>query len=181
MSEGTKSRLPVWLIVSLLANALLIGVLIGGGLGQRKAGPPVVRIGGEDALMRGIDRAVPADQRRLVRLAFRRAFTDSRQERIRVREARQALTGLLAAEDYQAAKVQEGFAELRTAEAAMKGRMHDVLAEQLGALSVEQRRSILSDFNRPRGGRGQGREEGIKQGRGDRSSPPKPFRDREKD
>ena len=36
MSEDTKSRLPIWLIVSLMANALLIGLIIGGGLGQRK-------------------------------------------------------------------------------------------------------------------------------------------------
>ena len=39
MSEASKSRLPLWLIVSLLVNALLIGLLIGGGLGQRKGGP----------------------------------------------------------------------------------------------------------------------------------------------
>ncbi len=174
MSEGTKSRLPIWLIVSLLANALLIGVLIGGGLGQRKAGPPVVQqAGGEEALMRGIDRAVPNDQRRAVRQAFRRAFADSRQERIRVRDARQALARLFAAENYDAAEVQAAFAELRDADAAMKARMHDVLAEHLGALSVEQRRALLRDYNRSNGARGRPR--------GDRPPPPRPFRDRERD
>ena len=173
MSEGTKSRLPVWLIVSLMANALLIGVLIGGGLGQRKAGPPVVQAGGEEALMRGIDRAVPDDQRRAVRQAFRRAFADTRRERVRVRDARQALGRLFAAEDYDAVKVKAGFAELREADAAMKARMHDVLAEQLGTLSVEERRALLRDFNRPRAARGQAR--------GDRPQPPRPFRDQDRD
>lgn len=148
MSDSRKSRLPIWLIVSLLANALLIGVLIGGGLGNRKAGPAVAVPGGEEMLMRGIDRAVPDEQRRAVRRAFRRAFVESRQERVQVRETRQRLATLLAAENYQASEVQSAFEDLRVAEAAMKARLHNVLAEQLGDLSPAQRQAILSDMNR---------------------------------
>ena len=46
MSEDTKSRLPIWLIVSLLANALLIGLIIGGGLGRGGSGSSAGGAGG---------------------------------------------------------------------------------------------------------------------------------------
>jgi len=177
MSEARKSRLPIWLIVSLLANALLIGLLIGGGLGQRKAGPPAGLPGGEEALIRGIDRSVPEDQRRAVRQTFRRAFEDSRSERVAVREARQHLVQVLAADPYDPAAVQAGFADLRNAEARMKSRMQDVLAQQFGALTAEQRRAVMQDVNRRdrRQGRGQGR------GRGGNDRPPPPRGPRDRD
>ena len=156
MSETSKPRLPIWLIVSLMANALLIGLIIGGGLGQKRAGPPVGGGGSEQALMRGIDQSIPSDQRRAVRQAFRRAFADTRQERIKLRNARRDLGRLLAADPYDADAVAAGFAAMRDADAAMKARMHDVLAEQFGTLSAEQRRAIMRDFNqRARGLGGQ--------------------------
>lgn len=162
MSESSKLRLPIWLIVSLLANALLIGLLIGGGLGQKRAGPPVPGGGSEQALMRGLDQAVPSDQRRVVRQAFRRAFADTRDERLKLRDARRDLGRLLAADPYDAKAVAEGFQAMRDAEAAMKAGMHNVLAEQFGALSAEQRQALIRDFNRrsnrpgPGGRRGEG-------------------------
>ena len=106
MGEDTKSRLPIWLIVSLMANALLIGLIIGGGLGQRKSGPSPSIPGDERALIRGIDEAVPSDQRQTVRRAFRQAFEDSRSERRAVRDARRKLGTLLSADAYDAAEVQ---------------------------------------------------------------------------
>ncbi len=149
MSEGTTSRLPIWLIVSLMANALLIGLIIGGGLGQRKAGPAAgPAIGNEQTLMRGIDQAVSIDQRDEVRRAFRRAFADTRTERVRLQQARRDLGRLLSAADYDAAAVEAGFAELRAADDAMKARLHRVLTEQFGTLSAEQRRLIIRDFSR---------------------------------
>ena len=143
MSEQSTSRLPIWLIVSLIVNALLIGLNIGGGLGNRRAGPPAVVPGAEQALIRGIDRSIPAEQRDDIRQAFRRAFTDSRRERVEVRNAQRSLARLLAAEDYDAAAVQRGFADLREAEAAMKAKMHDVLSEKFGTLNAQQRRAII--------------------------------------
>ncbi len=148
MSEGPKSTLPVWLIVSLIVNALLIGLLIGGGLGQRKAGPPPAMQGGEQALMRGIDRTVPDDQRRALRRAFRRAFMETRDERLRVRDARQELANRLSADEYDAAAVQQAFKDLREADASMKAGLHDELAKQFGALTKEQRQAIIRDLNR---------------------------------
>ncbi|MCR9195723.1 MAG: periplasmic heavy metal sensor [Hyphomonas sp.] len=167
MSDAKTSKLPIWLVVSLIVNALLIGVLIGGGLGQRKAGPPPGGPGGsEQALIRGIERSLPDDQRQIVRRAFRQAFVESREQRIAVRDARQRLARLLAAETYDADAVRESFQKLREADAAMRAQMQDVLAEQFGTLTAEQRRAILEDLNRRSRRRG-GPEDG-------RRGPPPP-------
>jgi len=167
MSETSTSRLPIWLVVSLIVNALLIGLIIGGGLGQRKAGPPPGGgPGGEQALMRGIDRSLPDDEARLVRRAFREAFEDSREQRIRVHDARRRLATVLSAEPYDPAAAREGFQQLRDADAEMKAKVQDLLAEQFGKLTVEQRRAVIKDMNRR--GRGRGRPDG------DRRGPPPP-------
>lgn len=167
MSDAGKSKVPVWLVVSLIVNALLIGVLIGGGLGQRKAGPPPGGVGGgEQALIRGIDQSLPDDQRRIVRRAFRQAFAESREQRIAVRDARRRLGQLLAAETYDADAVRESFRALREADAAMRAQMQDVLAEQFGTLTAAQRRAIIEDLNRRSRRRG-GPD-------GDRRRPPPP-------
>lgn len=171
MSDSAKPRLPIWLIASLMANALLIGLFIGGGLGQKRAGPPVGGPGGEQALIRGIDQAVPEDQRQAVRQAFRRAFEDTRQERVKLRDAQTELSRRLSAEPYDAEAVREAFAEMRSADAVMKARLHDVLANQFGNLTAEQRRAVIEDFRRrPRGRPGR---------RGDGPPGPRPRRDRD--
>ncbi len=170
MSEHSKTRLPIWLIVSLMANALLIGLFIGGGIGNRKAQPNMQVAGDERALMRGLDRSLPTEQRREVRRAFRKAFSDSREERNDLRDARRELGRLLASESYDEAAVQAGFADMRAAEAAMKVSMHNTLSEQLGVLSAEQRQSLLRDLDRSDGAR--------RRGNGDRPrSGPGPDRD----
>ena len=162
MSDQSKPRLPIWLIVSLMANALLIGLMIGGGLGQRKAQPNMHVAGDERALMRGLDQSLPSEQRREVRRAFRKAFSDSRTEREALRDARRQIGRLLSADPYDEAAVQAGFADMRAAEAAMKARMHNILSEQLGVLDAEQRKSLMRDFNRSEGGprRGNGERRG---------------------
>ena len=167
MSEATKSRLPIWLIVSLMVNALLVGLIIGGGLGQKRSGSSPSIAGDERALIRGIDESVSSDQRQTVRRAFRRAFEDSRSERVAVGNIRRELGRALTDESYDAAEVQATFEKLRDAESAMKKRMHDVLAEQFGELSEDQRRAIVKDLNR-RGKRGGPR------GRDHRPPPPRP-------
>lgn len=169
MSETSAPKLPIWLVVSLIVNALLIGVIIGGGLGQRKSGPPPGGgPGAEQALIRGIDHSLPDDQRQAVRRTFRRAFAESRQQRIAVRDARRRLSELMAAEEYDAEAVRESFQQLREADAAMRAQIQDVLAEQFGMLTVEQRQAIIEDLNR-RGPR-QGRRDGDHR----RPPPPRP-------
>lgn len=172
MSEAPNSRLPIWLIASLMANALLVGLFIGGGFGQRKAGPSTSIGGGEQALIRGIEQALPDDQRQTVRRAFRRAFSDSRDQRILVRDARRKLGRVLSADPYDAEAVRDTFKDLRDADSNMRARMHDVLAEQFGALSMDQRRAIVEDLSRRESRRGRG-------DRGDRDRRPPPPRPRD--
>ena len=163
MSDNSTSKLPVWLVVSLIVNALLVGVIIGGGLGQRKAGPPPgSSAGSEQALMRGIDRSLPDDERRVVRRAFREAFEGSREERMRVNDSRRRLGELLSAETYDAEAVRENFRQLREADSAMRAKIQDVLAEQFGTLTLEQRRVVIKDLNqrRPRRRRPDGERRG---------------------
>ena len=176
MSEGTTSRLPIWLIVSLMANALLIGLIIGGGLGQRRAGPAAgPAIGSEQALMRGIDQAVSIEQRDQVRRAFRQGFANTRNERIRLRDARRQLGRLLSAQDYDAEAVEAAFSELRAADEAMTARLHAVLTEQFSTLTAEQRRLIIRDFSE-RNERDRLRDRRPRPG--DRPPPRRPFEDR---
>ena len=116
MSEQTTSKLPIWLVVSLIANALLIGVLIGGGLGHRKAGPPAGggdSGGNEQALMRGIDRSAAGRPEAPCAPRLPRGFCRiARRTCGRLREARQRLSQLLAAETYDAEAVQREFQTL---------------------------------------------------------------------
>jgi len=149
MAEETARKLPIWLILSLLVNALLIGVMIGGGLGNRKGDQPRgPRGGGEQALIRSIDRAIPDAERRQMRQALRQAYHKSGPEREAVQAARQALSESLGAEPYDVAKTKQAFEALRVADVRMKARIQDLVAEQVGALTLEQRKAIIQSLER---------------------------------
>ena len=146
MSEP-KSQRWTWLLVgSLMANALLVGLLIGGGLARQHQGPgPEPR--GEMAMARSIDRVVPDAQRAAVRGALRRAFSETRAERRDLRLARDELARQLANDTYDRDAVVAAFARMRAAEDQSKAALHEALASQLQALSPEQRRALLADMD----------------------------------
>jgi len=143
MTETKASRLPIWLVVSLIVNALLIGLIIGGGLGKRRDGPPPHPGGSEMEIARGMESVVEGEDRAAMRQALRAAFERSRGERRELRQARRDLSQLLGAEPYDREAVLAGFARLRTADSNMKAGLHDELAIQLEKLSAEQRRAML--------------------------------------
>ena len=143
-----QSKLSFWLVGSLLVNALLVGVLIGGGLHQRSAGGPPPAASGEMALVREMDSSLSGEDRRIVRRAMRTAFAETREQRTELRNARQNLVAVLAQEPYDSAAVRDGFARLREADELVKAGLHDALADQFGALTIEQRRAILERFER---------------------------------
>ena len=169
MTETPGSRLPIWLVVSLIVNALLIGLLIGGGLGKRNSGPSPHPGGGEMELARGIESVVEGEDRAAMRQALRAAFERSRGERRELRQARRDLGQLLGAEPYDREAVLAGFARMRAADGKMKAGLHDELAIQLEKLSVEQRRAMLrfveSNARQPR------RHDQRRRQRRDRPSP----------
>lgn len=158
MDEQTKTKLPIWLIISLVANALLIGLLIGGGLGQRQSQPPSFG-GSERAFAGSIDRVLSPEDRTQVRRAFRDAYRQTRAQRQEVRAARRDLAALIAADPYDEADVIAAFQALRAADSRAKAGLHDVLAAQLGDLTPEQRKAVLGNLERGerRGARRRGR------------------------
>lgn len=156
MSEQKPSRLPIWFVLSLVVNALLIGLMIGGGLGKRHSGGhdrPAA--GGEMHIARSLERVVSDEERAVLRTALREAFNETREQRRALRQARRELRDLLSQETYDREAVQAAFAKLRTAEGDVKVAMHDELAIQFEKLTTEQRRAVLRNIERgPRGREG---------------------------
>ena len=166
MSETPKRRLPVLLIGSVILNSLLFGLLIGGGLrAQGSTPPPPDR--GERALVRGLERSLPENERAAVRDAMREAYRATRGERRTLRQARRSLREALAADPYDKSSVEQAFQALRQAEAASTQGLHEELARQFERLSPEQRAALSRSMDRPprRGPRGEGRGERRSEGR----------------
>ncbi|MEM1087446.1 MAG: periplasmic heavy metal sensor [Pseudomonadota bacterium] len=163
MIEAPNRRSSIILLVSLILNGLLIGLLIGGGLRQDRPPPSPDR--GERALVRGLERSVPEDERSTVRDALRRAYGATRSERRALRVARRDLRVALAADPYNAETVAKSFEAVRQAEAAAKSGLHEELARQFERLSPEERAKILRNTDRPR-------RRGRPDRRGERSPPP---------
>lgn len=152
MTETVKRNLPIWLIASLILNAMLIGLLIGGTLFKKspQTGGPA---GGERAFIESINRVVANGDRREVRRAFRAAYQNSREARIAVREARQALAETIGADPYDETAVLAAFEKLRSDDNAAKAALHEALSVQLGSLTPDQRAAVLGNLQRG-GGRG---------------------------
>ncbi len=145
----TPSKLPLWLVASLIANALLIGLLIGGGL--KKSTTPTPQVSpNELQIARSIHDVLPEEARRSVRRQFQQALRATQPERREIRRLRRKLRRMLLAETYDQAAVAAIFAELRAADSAMRASLHEELIQQLGELSLEQRQSVLRDLGRDR-------------------------------
>lgn len=175
MTEKTSYRFPYWLVVSLIVNALLIGLLVGGGFGKRKAASgPSIMAGDERAIIRGLEVSLNSEERRVLRRSLRSAFEQTRSQRRELSVARLNLSKALQADPYDRDAVSAAFAQLRTADGNMKIGLQEELADQFAKLSVEERRAIIEDLaNRERRGR-LDRRRGPPRDRGDRRPPPPP-------
>ncbi|MEQ3744823.1 MAG: periplasmic heavy metal sensor [Henriciella sp.] len=169
MTEQTLSRFPYWLVISLIVNALLIGLLIGGGLGKRKSGGSSIIAGDERAIVRGLEQSLNDQDRRVLRRSLRSAFERTRDERRELRATRTLLSDALQADPYDRDAVSSAFARLRTADGNMKVGLQEELADQFAKLSVDQRRAIVRNLER----RGAYGRRGPRE-RGDRRPPPPP-------
>ncbi|MEM8615879.1 MAG: periplasmic heavy metal sensor [Pseudomonadota bacterium] len=144
MSALRQVQAPWGLIASLILNALLIGLLIGSALGQGPRQEPRAFIpGGDFEIVRGLERGAVADQRVEVRRALRQAYRATEDRRRRVAMARFELNRMLAADPYDALQTRKAFERLRAAEQAAKAGLHGALSDQFGALSLDERRSIV--------------------------------------
>ncbi|MEM5517862.1 periplasmic heavy metal sensor [Henriciella sp. AS95] len=170
------SPLTIALIVSLVANALLIGLVAGSILGKpdkRHRGPG--RANPDFMIARGIQSVVPDSERKQIRQAFRQAFADSRALIDEKREAQRRLREAMLQTPFDQEAVEQAFADIRAADIVLNERFQASLTEALADLDESEREALgawLEDmderFDRRRTRRGE---------RDGQREPPPPARD----
>ncbi|WP_018147565.1 periplasmic heavy metal sensor [Henriciella marina] len=174
MSDRKRlSSLSIALIVSLVANALLIGFLVGGQLGERdhrRHGPR----GADHMIARGIQSIVPDDEREGIRDAFRDAFRSASGSWREKRQARDDLVAALSSSPFDPAAVDNAFLAMRTADARLNETFQTALSDQIAALSPEQRAELVAWLEEVEARRAEARAERPERrgGREDRDGPP---------
>lgn len=168
MSDGTSppaSGRGWWIWASLLLNALLIGLIIGGLLnargGEQDPRGPVpaeagVRFAAEPELVDGILSKLEGRERRLARRDMRRAWISTREGRSDYGEAARELRSLLDAEPFDADAVAVTLRKMREAELEVRLRLETQILSLLNRLNVEDRNELVERFTtgeRRRGGR----------------------------
>lgn len=136
-------RARLWLILSLALNALLVGVVIGGGwmVAHQRGRPPAVK------LRAAGDGLSPAQQPR-----FRTLLADTRSAgRPLLREARAARADAamaLVAPSYDATALAQALARARTADLALRQQREEAVARFAATLSVDDRRALAAGLRR---------------------------------
>ncbi len=149
MSEHIKPRIPYWLLISLIINALLIGFILGGGIGKERGDRPNGPRGGSElAIARALEASLTEQDRTALRQALRASFRASRDERLALRKARQSLIEALAADDYDIEAVKSAFEAIRLADGDVKSDLQDELARQFEKLPAAQRKAIVSSIGK---------------------------------
>lgn len=147
MSEAPRPSLPVLLIVSLMANMLLVGLIAGSALARRDApDPPSAHA--QIRLPEGMQQSASPEDRRAVRRAFTRAWMAARPLRAEQRAARRAVGEAILAEPYDAAALETAFERLRAADVALDAAIQAELARQLETLTSEQRLALAISLRR---------------------------------
>ena len=137
------SALTIALIVSLVANALLIGLVVGLHLGKPKPGERGPGRSNPDFMLaRSIQGVVPDEDREEIREAFREAFRESRDYIVAKREAQRRLRETMVQTPFDKAAVDQAFADIRAADAVLNKRFQASLSEQLSQLSAEEREAL---------------------------------------
>ena len=132
------------LFVSLALNLLLIGVIAGGAIAElghqkAKATEAVARAPNMRALMESLPPARAAEVRSHVVETWRSAQA----ERQAARQARLEIARVAGADLYNAAAAKAAFAKMRQVDAAVASRFHDVVADAMASMTVEERRAML--------------------------------------
>lgn len=170
-ASDTPRRWPLWLIVSLMANMILVGLLAGfllqAGPKGNPDGPPRERISWGER---------DDGTRQAMRQVFKEAFKASAEERMARVETRQQLAEAVIAEPYDADAVREAFRDLRSADDAVNEATHDAMVNLFASMSEEERQHMAQILRRGPGDhkpkRGPG--PGERGGPGDGPPPPPP-------
>lgn len=126
-------QVPFWLVISLMANMMLVGLL--GGLLLRPGAPkPVVEHSQERfAWVEKDGEGAP------VALVLRKAYQASESEREARVTARKALADAVARDPYDEKAVREAFTALRQADDSVNESTHEAMVQLFAALPVEER------------------------------------------
>ncbi|MEZ6001390.1 periplasmic heavy metal sensor [Hyphomonas sp.] len=142
-TSDTPRQWPLWLIVSLMANMILVGLMAGfllqAGPKGKPDGPPRERISWGE-------RDDP--NREAVRRVFKQAFKASAEERMARVESRRQLAEAVTAEPYDADAVRTAFRNLRSADDAVNEVTHDSMAELFATMTVEERQHMAEILRR---------------------------------
>ena len=147
---------PVWLWASLLLNALLIGVLIGGVVNhdhRRGSGPaagprgePSVRVNAEREMVDAVLRKLEGQERREARRDMRRAWLATRQGRLEYEAAARALKDALEADTFDLDTVSTALRNVREAELEVRMALESRALGLLQRLGPEERAEIVRRF-----------------------------------
>ena len=158
---------PRWLIVSLMANMILVGLLAGflwqAGPKGHPDGPPRERISWGER---------DDGRRDAMRRVFKEAFNASGEERMARAETRRQLAEAVTAEPYDAEAVRDAFGNLRTADDAVNEATHEAMVELFATMTVEERQHMAEILRR--GPRDHKSRRGMKPDERDGPPPPPP-------
>ncbi len=176
MSEPRKkglSALAMALIASLVVNALLVGLVIGGALGKPGERHRGHRGGGDDFMIaRGLQSIVPESRNGEIRQAFREAFVQSRGQWREKREARRAMMDAISREPFEPATLDAAFERMRAADTALTRNFQETLVTQISELSDTERAELADWLEAVERERRERREE-RRDRRGDGPPPPR--------
>lgn len=141
-------RLPFWLVLSVLANMLLIGLMAGILL---RPGPPGPQMDRRHEHFSWVSKEDKGDREVIMRV-LREAFRSAEGPREARTEARKVLADAMTAEPYDEQAVLDAFENLRAADAAVNVSAHQAMAKLFADLSPEERARMARFLMRgPRG------------------------------
>ena len=149
-TPASPRRVPLWLVISLMANMALVGLVAG----------LLLRSGPRQALpeSRSPERFVWASRddggRDAIAMVFREAFQASDAERKGREEARRALAKAVTSEPYDADAVRKAFASLREADDSVNAATHEAMVDLFATLPLEDRKHMARILTHGPGDRG---------------------------
>lgn len=145
-------RLPIWLILSVAINLLLVGAFAG-----RMLSPAPAPSTTERDVRAGLERAPRfggAETRRAARQQLRAAWNETSDMREDLEVARANLKAAITAEPYVSSDVEEAFKAMREAEGKLQTATHTYLADALARTPASERAALADVMIRDRGRNG---------------------------